>query len=201
MQKYLFQVFSIVFFFIFFVSIFIFPIYLSTDNTIVLVTSEALPKREEIYLNHSEYTWPTPGYYYITSEFGYRLSPTKGASKYHGGIDIGAPQGSNIVAISSGRVCFVGWYGANGYTVILVHDGDRKSIYGHVSPEFLVEEGDYVEIGEVIAKVGPKNVYGQPNNPYKDSNGNPTNGATTGPHLHFSIEKGGKKLDPVGLFD
>ena len=32
-----------------------------------------------------------------------------------------------------------------------------------------------VNKGEIVAKVGPKNVYGVPNNPYKDSNGNPTN--------------------------
>ena len=32
-----------------------------------------------------------------------------------------------------------------------------------------------VKKGEIIGKVGPKNVYGVTNNPYKDSNGNPTN--------------------------
>ena len=49
----------------------------------------------------------------------------------------------------------------------------------------------------VIANVGPKNVYGVLNNPYIDYNGNPTNGATTGPHLHLTIKKDGKAVNPL----
>lgn len=52
-----------------------------------------------------------------------------------------------------------------------------------------------------IADVGPKNVYNVKNNPYKDSNGNPTNGATTGCHLHLTIKKGGIRINPLTLFD
>ena len=46
----------------------------------------------DLFLYNYEYDWPTPGYFSITSEFGYRKSPTTGASSYHGGIDIGAPE-------------------------------------------------------------------------------------------------------------
>jgi len=70
-------------------------------------------------------------------------------------------------------------------------------MYSHLSPNFIVKKGEKVSKNQVIGKVGPKNVYGVPNNPYKDSNGNPTNGATTGPHLHFAIIIDGKRVNPL----
>ena len=114
------------------------------------------------------------GYSTITSHFGPRKSPTTGNHSYHYGLDIGAPTGSNIIAIFSGQVTFTGFNGANGFTVT-VTNGNLSSSYSHVSPTFLVYEGQYVSQGEIIAIVGPKNVYGVHNNPYKDLNGNPTN--------------------------
>lgn len=114
------------------------------------------------------------GYTTITSNFGYRTAPTSGASSYHGGIDIAAPTGTNIIAVCSGKVSFTGFYGAGGYTVT-IKTNTLSISYCHVSPVFLVNNGQHVNKGDIIAKVGPKNVYGVPNNPYKDSNGNPTN--------------------------
>ena len=139
------------------------------------------------------------GYNNITSHFGPRKSPTTGKASYHYGLDIGAPVGSNIVAICSGQVTFTGFNGANGFTVT-VNNGILSISYSHVSPTFLVYKGQYINQGEVIATVGPKNVYGVPNNPYKDSNGNPTNGSTTGPHLHLSIKKDGKAVNPLNYY-
>jgi len=139
------------------------------------------------------------GYTYITSYFGYRKAPTSGAGTFHGGIDIGAPSGAEIVAAFSGNITYLGFYGANGYT-IRISDGYYTANYSHVSPYFLVYVGQYVNKGEIIGTVGPKNVYGVPNNPYKDSAGNPTNGATTGPHLHFSIRINGEAVNPLDYY-
>lgn len=139
------------------------------------------------------------GYTTITSPYGYRIAPTSGAGVFHGGIDIGAPSGSEIIAVSSGEVTYLGFYGANGYT-ITISNGNYTFNYSHVSPYFLVYVGQKITKGDVIGTVGPKNVYGVPNNPYKDSNGNPTNGATTGPHLHFSIKINGESVNPMNYF-
>lgn len=114
------------------------------------------------------------GYNAITSKFGPRKSPTTGKQSYHYGLDIGAPTGSNIVAVFSGQVSYIGFNGANGFTVT-ISNGNISASYSHVSPTFLVYQGQYIIQGEIIATVGPKNVYGVPNNPYKDSNGIPTN--------------------------
>ncbi len=119
-----------------------------------------------------------------------------GASTYHSGIDIGAPTGCNIISIFHGRVSFIGFSGAGGYT-ITVKNNDFTASYCHVSSNFLVYVGQYVEKGQIIGKVGPKNVYGVANNPYKDKSGNPTNGATTGPHLHLTLRKNGKLVNPL----
>ena len=54
-----------------------------------------------------------------------------------------------------------------------------------------------IKAGQVIGNVGPKNVYGVYGNPYKDSAGNPTNGATTGPHLHLTLRKNGELVNPL----
>lgn len=127
-----------------------------------------------IDISSSNFIWPTPGYTTITSQFGPRRSPTTGRSSFHYGTDIGAPMGTNIVAVTSGIVTYTGFKGANGYTVTVTINNLDIS-YSHVSPIFLVHEGQYINQGEIVSKVGPKNVYGVPNNPYKDSNGNPTN--------------------------
>ena len=139
-------------------------------------------------INSSGYVWPIPGYTYITSYFGKRYSPTAGASSYHKGIDIGAPQGTNLIAITSGKITFTGFLGGGGYTITLTN-GSMQFTYCHVSPTYIVQTGDMVSQGQIIGFVGPKNVYGVKGNTYKDSNGNPTNGATTRTSLTFWCPK------------
>lgn len=75
------------------------------------------------------------------------------------GLDIGAPQGSNLVAVCDGKITFTGFLGGGGYTITLT-SGNIKFTYCHVSPNYIVKTGDMVKKGQVIGKVGPKNVYG-----------------------------------------
>ena len=136
----------------------------------------------------------------VTSEFGYRKAPTEGASTFHSGIDIAAKEGTKLVAVVDGKVTKTGWNGAGGFTIIIT-SGEYVFSYSHSAPDFIVKEGDEVEKGQVIGRVGPKNVYGVPGNPYVDENGEPTNGATTGCHCHFSIKKNGEYINPLDVLD
>ena len=135
--------------------------------------------------------WPSPGYTHINSYFGKRPSPARGSPSFHYGVDIGAPEGSEFVAVTNGTITYTGFLGGGGYTITLTDEnnenGEIKYSYCHCSPTFLVSEGDYVLKGQVIGHVGPKYVYGVSGNKYYDENGNSTNGATTGPHLHFGL--------------
>lgn len=154
---------------------------------------------QDYALSSSGFIWPTPGYTRINSPFGKRVSPTAGASNFHKGIDIGAPEGSKIIAVVSGTITYTGFLGGGGYTITLSKD-NMKISYCHVSPVYIVKESDEVIQGQVIGFVGPKNVYGVVGNQYKDSNGNPTNGATTGPHLHLGIRVDGNYVNPLNYY-
>lgn len=173
-----------------FISIFFIP-YLSSENYTLTYNENKV-----IIKSDNDFIWPINSKK-ITSYFGYRTAPTNGASTYHGGIDIAAKEGSKIKAISNGTVKYVGWYGANGYTVLVAHENNVVSTYSHISNSFLVSIGDEVKKGDIIATVGPKYIEAIPNNPYTDNSGNQTNGATTGAHLHFALSINGKKVDPL----
>ena len=64
---------------------------------------------------------------------------------------------------------------AGGYTISAKINDFLKVSYCHVHPDYMPSIGSSFKKGSLITKVGPKNVYGIHNNPYKDSNGNPTN--------------------------
>lgn len=149
---------------------------------------------------NSGFIWPIPTSTKISSYFGYRNSPTAGASSYHKGIDIAAPAGSNIYSVTSGNIINVGFLGSAGCCVI-IRSNNYTISYCHIDPNFKVFIGQYVKQGELIAQVGPKNVYGFSNNKYFDATGNPTNGSTTGPHLHLTIKKDGIAVNPLNYLN
>lgn len=102
----------------------------------------------------NNFIWPTPGYNRITSKFGKRNAPTKGASTSHSGIDIAAPTGSNIISVSDGIVTYLGFKGAGGFT-LTVENQTYSISYCHISPNFMVNIGDYISKGTIVSKVRP----------------------------------------------
>ncbi len=127
-------------------------------------------------LGDINFIWPCPSSSRITSEFGGRSSPTEGASTNHKGIDIGASTGSSIVAAASGTVTISTYSASAGNYVMISHGGGVSTVYMHCS-SLLVNVGDKVNAGDVIAKVG-------------------STGYSTGPHLHFEIRSGGTYVNP-----
>ena len=126
----------------------------------------------------SGFMWPCPASHRITSGFGNRTAPVKGASTYHKGIDIGASSGSAIVAASSGRVTTATYSSSAGNYVVISHGGGISTVYMHASALY-VSEGDTVSAGDTIAAVG-------------------STGFSTGPHLHFGVIVNGSYVNPSG---
>ena len=152
------------------------------------------------YFSTNNFFWPTPGYHQITSNFGPRNSPTTGASSNHSGIDIAAQEGSLIHSISDGIVIHTGFKGAYGHTIIIKYN-NLEILYAHVSPFYIVNSGQHINANSIIGNVGPKYLSFGGNSSYKDSSGNFTNGATTGPHLHLGIKKDGIAVNPLLYFN
>jgi len=121
--------------------------------------------------------WPSPGYYKITSPYGYRNHPILKKTKLHTGIDIAVPSGTTIIAANSGTVIYSGYNGGYGNTVIIDHGGKISTLYAHNS-KLLVKVGDKVEKGKAITKSG-------------------STGLSTGPHLHFEVRENGQHVDPM----
>ena len=112
----------------------------------------------------------------LSSGFGRRSSPTKGASSYHKGVDWATPVGTAVMASSSGTVAKAGWGSGYGYVVYINHADGRQTRYGHLS-KVLVSAGQKVSQGDKIALSG-------------------NTGVSTGPHIHFEILINGKQVNP-----
>ncbi|MGE5677668.1 MAG: murein hydrolase activator EnvC family protein, partial [Pseudomonadota bacterium] len=121
--------------------------------------------------------WPSPGYYKITSSFGYRNHPILKKKKLHTGIDIAVPSGTGVLAANAGKVIYSGYNGGYGNTVIIDHGGKISTLYAHNS-KLLVKVGDVVEKGKAVSKSG-------------------STGLSTGPHLHFEVRENGQPVDPM----
>ena len=115
----------------------------------------------------------------VTSSYGPR-APTDIISANHAGVDIGANEGTEIIAAMEGTVELVSSYGDYGNHVKITN-GEISTLYAHCSV-ICVNQGDYVTQGQKIAKVG-------------------NTGRTTGPHLHFEISREGRTVNPESIIE
>lgn len=132
----------------------------------------------DITASSAGFIWPLAVKGTITSRFGKRKAPTAGASTYHKGVDIAAPQGTAIYAAKSGTVTIATYSSSAGNYIMINHGNGLYTAYMHAS-KLYVKVGDKVSQGQKIAAVG-------------------STGYSTGPHLHFSLIVNGKYVDPLG---
>lgn len=118
--------------------------------------------------------WPAKGW--ITSTFGPREDPFTGERIMHLGIDLAAPEGTQVRAPAAGTVVFAGDRGAYGNSVAIDHGRGIVTHYAHLS-RLLVAVGDEVKRGQHIGSVG-------------------NTGRSTGPHLHYEVRANGVPVNP-----
>ncbi|MBN2897348.1 MAG: peptidoglycan DD-metalloendopeptidase family protein [Clostridia bacterium] len=106
----------------------------------------------------------------VTSEFGWRWG------RRHNGIDIGVAIGTDVKAADGGVVIFSGTKGGYGKCVMIDHGANIVTLYAHNS-KLYVQKGDKVFKGQLIAASG-------------------NTGVSTGPHLHFEVQKNGTPVNP-----
>ena len=121
----------------------------------------------------------------ITAKYGKMMHPYKRKIVFHRGIDIAATHGTEVVASASGTVLSAieekekgKGYGTH---LILDHDDGFQTFYAHLDT-ILVIEGEKIEAGKTVARVG-------------------SSGLSTGPHLHFELRQHDKHLDPENYID
>ena len=117
----------------------------------------------------------------LSSSFGIRKHPIDGYNKMHRGTDFAAPMGTPIMASGSGVITRARWCGGGGNCIKIKHNTTYETIYAHMK-NFArgIKEGVRVKQGQVIGFVG-------------------STGKSTGPHLHYEVIKGGKKINSQKL--
>jgi hypothetical protein len=116
-------------------------------------------------------------YFQLTSRFGKRKDPINRKWAMHYGIDLGGIFKSSVYATAPGVVSYVGWKGKIGRLVEINHGAGIKTRYGHLH-KILVKKGQKIGFRDKIGLLG-------------------STGRSTGAHLHYEIQSGGRPQDPM----
>ena len=148
-------------------------ISMNEEQTAVYALNMASYGNRQFYGNPISFNWLN----LVSSRFGYRIHPTNGTKKYHTGLDIALPIGTNIRAVNGGTVTTHNDPDGYGRYIIVESSDGLRSLYGHLDT-ILVSDGQTVNQGDVIARSG-------------------NTGVSTVPHLHLETSKDGQRLNPV----
>jgi murein DD-endopeptidase MepM/ murein hydrolase activator NlpD len=117
--------------------------------------------------------------YRLTSAFGPRQNPVTGSFRLHQGLDLAAPEGSEVFAAADGVVAETGEDPVYGIYLVISHSENWASLYGHLQ-KVETTLRSLVRSGSLIGRVG-------------------STGQSTGPHLHFELRQNGRAQDPGKL--
>ena len=131
-------------------------------------------KKQRNLLSSTPSIRPTEGW--LSSGFGYRVSPFTGLREFHKGFDIAGRKGTEIIAPADGIVTFVGRNGSYGKMIKIDHGHGMITRYGHLQ-KALKKRGESVKRGDIIALMG-------------------NTGRSTGPHLHYEVMLNGLPVNP-----
>jgi len=135
------------------------------------------PTERTYFLNAGFFRFPLQNYR-ISSSYGMRENPVTGNIVLHQGIDLAAPEGTEVFAAADGTVIEIGDDPIYGIYIIISHSDRWTSLYGHLQRvETALRQS--VKSGTLIGRVG-------------------STGQSTGPHLHFELRQDGRALDPSG---
>ena len=161
--------------------------YVSLDTELKAGTSLFVPDAELDWATRQEingdlFKKPLHARYWLSSNYGWRNSPFNAGSRtFHGGIDMAVSQGTPIYAALDGTVSAVGYNATYGNYVIITHHSGYKTLYGHMKAT-ACRKGNFVYTNTVIGYVG-------------------STGMSTGPHLHFTVYKNGKTINPMTVLN
>ncbi|MGG6267309.1 peptidoglycan DD-metalloendopeptidase family protein [Leptolyngbya sp. AN03gr2] len=114
--------------------------------------------------------YPLPEPVPVTSGFGWRRHPVTGARRFHAGVDLGAAQGTPVIASRGGKVTVADRMGGYGLTIVTQQpNGKQDTLYAHLS-QIYVRPGETIQPGTIIGRVG-------------------STGLSTGPHLHYEARQ------------
>lgn len=136
----------------------------------------------QLEVAQGQYLWPTLSNWTLSDKYGWRTCPFHG-KEFHNGLDIVLTSGTNgspIYAIADGVVTMARYYGGYGNCVQYAIGNGITVLNGHMS-RIAVSNGQFIKKGTVVGYIG-------------------STGASTGPHLHFTVFQNGSTINPFSLY-